>query len=43
MNKKKKGFLDRLFEFQSKPLKVLAKEVTKGVKEGLKEKDKEDH
>lgn len=37
MNKKKKGFLDRMFEFQAKPLKILAKEVTKGIKEGTKE------
>ena len=42
MNKKKKGLFQRLCEFQAKPLKILAKEVTKGVKKGLKEKEKED-
>lgn len=35
--KKKKGFFDRMFEFQTKPLRIMAREVTKGIKEGTKE------
>ena len=35
MTKKKKGLFQRMLEFQAKPLKILLREATKGVKEGL--------
>lgn len=41
MNKKKKSLFERMLEFQAKPLKILLRETTKGVKEGLKEEEKE--
>ena len=41
MSKKKKSLFERVLEFQAKPLKVLVKEITKGIKEGLKEEEKE--
>ena len=40
--KKKKGLFERICEFQAKPLKILLREITKGAKEGLKEKKKDD-
>jgi hypothetical protein len=40
MGKKKKSMLEKLFEFQAKPLKILAKETVKGIKEGLNDKEK---
>ena len=44
MKKKKKSLRDRIIGFQVRPLKILAKEVTEGIKEGLKDKDeKEKH
>lgn len=39
--KKKKGLLEKLFTFQSKPLRILARETVKGAKEGLNQNEKE--